>query len=1494
MREPWVDVALARLPDTAGCPACGAHLTSSTCGQCRLDLSGPVAHEIARTSREAAAALVKRQQVLEALRAQQPAAAGWARSGPGLAWSIKAQNVATRLRRAMDQMVGPAEAAGGPGAMRPAPMRPVQTRSGGAAPAATAARPAGGGAVTPGSGPAAPTRSAVGLQPILAGAGAGLLAVAAVVFVFFTLADQLALRAVVTTGVTVGAVAVAALMRRAGLRSSGEAVAALAVVLTWVDVELALQAGLMSALDPALTRGILLAVVVAALGLLGHRLRVRAWATAALLAAPLVPVLLAAGLSGVLLPLPTWTTAFVATALVAYGAGRAAVRVGARLGAPMRPESAVLRWVRAAGFPAALVVVASTPLQVEAVGVLTPLTASAIAWAAVGAAAAATGHVARVRSWVSAGVLALPLTPALVAGALAADLPFGWVMGSGLFLVSVATAAVRLLVRTSGARVQSDLAPERTLLALVRGLAFALALACGFVVGSVGSLPGMSGPAVFFGLSALVAGLLWRTTGERAWAFVGGAVAAVGGGLLGAVPEESTVGWFPLGAGAVWLLLAVVVVAVLRVRAPRARAAGDLLLGAWSVAAVAALPAVALHIVLGFEFLESVMGGMPGWTPHGGPLGGDGARISSAEVWAHLGHATLVVVALLAARLAVPGSLTSIARAVAPWATLTLVLALALDGHLLALTSVVLLALLTTLLLAATADPARSAPWLRGVVGLVQRGLRALAGATVLARRLGGHAMTAREARFWRVAAVALAFLALYLTMVSSWSWRVTGIVGGAVVAGLLLAARASVPRPAHPWLVGGAYAYALWVLMQWLGWLGLEGVAIACTVSAAASLGALVVTQWGRVERGEWLAVLGVTSVPFVIGVVTVASERTWWSAGAAAAMLALELVLMLTTRTGLVPAVRVWAAALVLPTASVVVVSAGAMLLETSGSPVVLPVIATLVAVTAGVAPRVAEHVAAKVPVTTTLAPRLRWVLEASAVVTGLITVALAYARPAAGPDIAVAVLLLLAAGAGVVSREPDRRRATWLSALLVTAAVWTALADAGVRLVEAYTLPPALGAIVVGGLLARRAAKSSADEAARQSPGAVAGTSWRLARVGLALALVPSLVVHLVDPVAGSARPFILVGAGVVLLLAVALLRWRPLVDAAWTRAATLSLLPAVALTGVAGTIEALHVADSPVLLLGTAVLLPGGAFAVGLAWSVAAAGLAAAAARLARPLAGSRWSGVLARWGLAPALLLGVVGAVANVRESWGAIIVLWVVEVALLVLLVAGVRRLLAHRDDLRAMGGTGAPPWFVWACALAVAIAAWSPRELRVEVFSVPLGVGLALAGYLAARATAADHGLEQGTHQGTDQAVDGSGDLAAAVGQRGLWTWPLGRTGSWALLAPGLLALLGPSVLATYTDPLTWRAVLVIGVALTAVLVGSRARLAAPFLVGVWLLPIEILVVFLTQLGTQISAVPWMLTLAAAGGVLLIIATLDERRTAGYGGAAAYLRDLR
>ncbi|MGW6229505.1 hypothetical protein ACWFQT_20570, partial [Cellulosimicrobium cellulans] len=78
MREPWVDVALARLPETRSCPACAATLRSSRCDRCLLDLTGPLAFEVAAASSDAADALSRRQVALDALRASQPEAAAWA------------------------------------------------------------------------------------------------------------------------------------------------------------------------------------------------------------------------------------------------------------------------------------------------------------------------------------------------------------------------------------------------------------------------------------------------------------------------------------------------------------------------------------------------------------------------------------------------------------------------------------------------------------------------------------------------------------------------------------------------------------------------------------------------------------------------------------------------------------------------------------------------------------------------------------------------------------------------------------------------------------------------------------------------------------------------------------------------------------------------------------------------------------------------------------------------------------------------------------------------------------------------------------------------------------------------------------------------------------------------------------------------------------------------------------------------------------------------
>lgn len=125
-------------------------------------------------------------------------------------------------------------------------------------------------------------------------------------------------------------------------------------------------------------------------------------------------------------------------------------------------------------------------------------------------------------------------------------------------------------------------------------------------------------------------------------------------------------------------------------------------------------------------------------------------------------------------------------------------------------------------------------------------------------------------------------------------------------------------------------------------------------------------------------------------------------------------------------------------------------------------------------------------------------------------------------------------------------------------------------------------------------------------------------------------------------------------------------------------------------------------------------------------------------------------------------------------------------------------------------------------------------------------------------------------------------------------WTsWPLGFTGSWRLLAPGIVATFLPSVLATGTDPQTLRAILVIGLALIAILVGSLRKLGAPFILGIIVLPIENAVVFVVQVGRSISAAPWWITLATAGAVLLVIAVTSERRVGSARGVGVRLRDL-
>lgn len=1403
MREPWVDVALARLPETRSCPACAAPLRSSRCDRCLLDLVGPLAFEVAAASTDAADALRRRQTALDTLRAAQPEAAAWAARA---AVAGPSGTLPGTLRGGR-----PGAAAGGSWGTPagPPPMRPLDTAGRGAAgPRSSTLSPVAGlgGPVRPGAagpvapvpvpvpvpvpgpagpraggvGPSAVPARSVGLQPVLAGAGAGLLAVAAVVFVFFTFADDLALRALVTGVVTALTVGAAVLLRSRGLRSSAEAVAALAVVLALVDVELALSAWALDPVGAAAARATLLAVVLVGLGVVGERARVRAWVTGAVVLGPLVPL----------------------------------------VGAP------------------------------------------------------------------------------------AAQASWGWAVA--LLVTACLTAVAGPVAAAAGARVGGTLGAERGFLGVVRTVAVLLAVLVGLTVPAPPGLPGGAGAALVALGAALVATLLRVTTGERRWYAVGGAAAVLAGALLGTGDGVGFVGLAPALGALAWVVVLVltgrrVSAGVLRVPVPPI-GRSDALLGGAVVVLVMAGPALALAGLRAAEVLvtptagtSAVLDAAPlgvgvlsaGLAGEGTAPGTVGATLLDGTL---VGLLSVLVVLLVAARLPLRTSRTAppllggtprlgtaplvvTGRALAPWAALALVLTLALDPRLAGVMSLVLLGLLAAALLVVTArpaaaaapagtDPSAGAPSPGAVVRAVRRGLgRAL---RPVARLVPGARTAVRhgllpvgrsERRAAHAAAVAGTVLVLVLLVAGSWVARPTATAGAVVVGLLLLAARAAAPRSLHAPLVGVAYGYALLVLGVTLAWSGAGTVVVLCGVSGVASLAALAVTLAPRVDRHSWWAVLGVTAVPFGLGVLTVVDERSTWSVAACLAMLALEVVLVGSRRPGSVTALRVLAAALVLPTAAVAVVSAGALVLPGSGSPVVLPVVAVLVAAAlAGARP---------------LAARLdlgagRVAVEASAAVTGAIAVGLAYGRPAAGPTIAVAVLLLLAVGAGLAARDRDRRGEWWLAAVLGTAALWTALEAAEVGLVEAYTAPPALAAVVTGALLARRARRG-----------------WELASAGLVLLVVPSVLVLGAAPGAGDVRASLLVVAGAVAVAGAVLLRQgttaagvapAATTRSAWRRAGALRLAGAAVLAAVAGTVESLHVAHVP----------GGGAlFVLGFAWAVAAGGVALGAGFVAARAASGRGAVAARRWAVAPALTLVVVGAVANVRPVWGVIATVWLVEVALLAVLVVGVRRAVRGRLDLP-------PAWFLWLLALVAAIGAWSPRELRVEVFSLPLGAGLLVAGYLALAAGTA------GTAGTASAAAGGPSGLPAARAARPLGGWPVGVVGSWRTLAPGLLALVGPSVLATYTDARTWRAMLVVVLALAAVLVGTRKHLAAPFLLGVAVLPVEILVVFVSQLGTRISAGPWMLTLAAAGGLLLIIATYYERRIAAYDGAAAYVRDLR
>lgn len=153
-------------------------------------------------------------------------------------------------------------------------------------------------------------------------------------------------------------------------------------------------------------------------------------------------------------------------------------------------------------------------------------------------------------------------------------------------------------------------------------------------------------------------------------------------------------------------------------------------------------------------------------------------------------------------------------------------------------------------------------------------------------------------------------------------------------------------------------------------------------------------------------------------------------------------------------------------------------------------------------------------------------------------------------------------VAAAATALLRE-DRRQVGWAGGVLLVAATWARLWEAGVQVPEAYTLPGALALLAVGTVRLRRHPSER---------------TVRALRPGLGLALAPSLLWALGEP-AGLRE--LLLGAGCLLLvLAGARLGWTAPIAAGAVAGAALVLwlaapglghaVPRWVLIGMAGTV------------------------------------------------------------------------------------------------------------------------------------------------------------------------------------------------------------------------------------------------------------------------------------------------------------------------------------
>jgi hypothetical protein len=650
--------------------------------------------------------------------------------------------------------------------------------------------------------------------------------------------------------------------------------------------------------------------------------------------------------------------------------------------------------------------------------------------------------------------------------------------------------------------------------------------------------------------------------------------------------------------------------------------------------------------------------------------------------------------------------------------------------------------------------------------------------------------------------------------------------IGGIAVVAIGIALAYTVAKPARAVHVVIGYSYALVLFVHALSLTVLEPIAIASLTAAGAALFAAAVTVIRHFGTAFWMSIVGVTVVPFITALAFVFGERSGWSALALAASLVLAISLVLVRRT--LAFVATIGAGLIVPIMSVIVICLVPQLTDLSGSPIALPIVAAIVAVALPFTALIRTTLDAR---GYAWAKATQLAIESTSLLTGAIAVIIAIARDAAGFGTSFLVLAIVGIGAAATAQFA-RRRYGWIVAYIsFTGALWSLLAMQHVNVLESYVLPPAIVGAIIGAFATIRGLR---------------GRWFYITGLGVAASFAIGLLAGVgygSDPLVPWRAIGITIGALVLILAGFVFSRFersRPLVRT--------TIVVAIA-AAVAPTLQGIRfgLGLDPV-----PVVTDEGRMGLALALAGVSAAIAIVAASLLPQVA--------VRWRYAPAAAYLAVAPIFAVRHNEFAATTMYVLMAAYLLLIV--ITAVAARRRDV-----TLPPVWFTFVIAWVLAVAGWTEHYLRVDPYSIPMGLALLVAGIIAMRAPESER-------RGT------------------LTSWPNGYRGSWRLLSPGIILTVLASIIATATTPETWRAILVIAFALAAIFIGLRAKLISPFVIGIAVLPVEIIVVFAAQLGTAIDPSWWWITLATAGAMLLVVAVNYERRTAG-GGVAARLRDL-